>query len=114
MKKFNVPLFCLVLLFCIPPFFLANNACAEDEARVLVLPFTLHAEKDLSFLNPGIMGMLSSRLSANGRVTVVKSRQADLDEPAALALAKTLDADYLITGSLTVFGNSVSTDVRFV
>ncbi len=115
MKKFKVPLFCLVLLFCIPSFFYpTNNACAGDKTRVLVLPFTIHAEKDLSFLNPGIMGMLSSRLSADGRVTVIKSQQADLDEPAALALAKTHDADYLLTGSLTVFGNSVSTDAQFL
>ena len=60
------------------------------------------------------MGMLSSRLSADGRVTVIKSRQADLDEPTSLALAKTHNADYLITGSLTVFGNSVSTDAQFL
>ena len=114
MKKFKVPLFCLVLLFCIPSFFYTTPACAGDKAKVLVLPFTIHAEKDLSFLNPGIMGMLSSRLSADGRVTVIKSQQADLDEPAAMALAKTLDADYVLTGSLTVFGNSVSTDAQFL
>ena len=114
MKKFKVPFLCLVLFFFIPSLFPTNNACAGNKTRVLVLPFTIHAEKDLSFLNPGIMGMLSSRLSVDDRVTVIKSQQTDLDEPAALALAKTHNADYLITGSLTVFGNSVSTDVRFV
>ncbi len=60
------------------------------------------------------MGMLSSRLSAQGRVTIIKSQKSVSDEQAALALAKTLDADYLLMGSLTVFGNSVSTDARFL
>jgi TolB-like protein len=114
LKKFKVPLFCLVLLFFITSFFFTTIACAGDKAKVLVLPFTLHAEKDLSFLNPGIMGMLSSRLSVDGRVTVIKSQRSDLDEQAALALAKTHNTDFLITGSLTVFGNSVSTDAQFL
>ena len=38
--------------------------CAQRaRARVAVLPFTINAEKDLSFLKQGIIDMLSSRLS---------------------------------------------------
>ncbi|MBW2593902.1 MAG: hypothetical protein JRE58_13045 [Deltaproteobacteria bacterium] len=112
MKNYKVPALCLAVFFSILSIIFTSAACAGDKARVLVLPFTIHAEKDLSFLNPGIMGMLSSRLSVEGRVTVIKSLKTVLDEQAALALAKELDADYLIMGSLTVFGNSVSTDAQ--
>lgn len=114
MKKHRLSFLCLAVFFLVLSIFFTNAACAGDKAKVLILPFAIHAEKDLAFLNPGIMGMLSSRLSSAGRVTVIKSLKAALGEQAALALAKELGADYVLIGSLTVFGNSVSTDARFL
>ena len=114
LKIFKLPALFFALFFFILSNIFSSAAGAGDPARILLLPFAIHAEKDLSFLNPGIMGMLSSRLSAQGRVTVIKSRETALDEQAALTLARELDADYLIIGSLTVFGSSVSTDARFL
>jgi hypothetical protein len=40
---------------------------AEETAkRVLILPLTIHSEKDLTFLNQGIMDMMASRIGACG------------------------------------------------
>lgn len=114
MKKIKAPFLCLALFLFISSNIFSSVAGAGDKTLVLVLPFTIHAEKDLSFLNAGIIDMLSSRLSAEGRVTAIKSQKAAPNEQVALTMAKELDADYVLTGSLTVFGNSVSTDARFL
>ena len=42
-----------------------SPALAEETAkRVLILPLTIHSEKDLTFLNKGIMDMMASRIGA--------------------------------------------------
>ena len=46
-------------------------AWAAQPTRVLILPFAIHSEKDLSFLKEGIWDMLSSRLSQEGKVSIV-------------------------------------------
>jgi len=96
-------------------------SAAEKAARVAVIPFTVHAEKDLSFLKQGIVDMLSSRLAWEGKVEVV-SREAVLKaypagaglltEKDAREIGTAIDADYVLFGSLTVFGNSVSIDAK--
>jgi TolB-like protein len=103
--------------------FFYKNVSAENLLRVLVLPFNIHSEKDLSFLQKGIEDMLSSRLTIEDKVVLIsreETRKAvkETTEPitgeTALSLAKILNADYILIGSLTVFGESVSTDARFI
>ena len=97
------------------------HAVCSSPARVLILPFTLHSEKDISFLKDGISDMLSTRLTRGSVVPMNReeTRQAitELTEPvtekSAAAAAQKLGADYVIFGSLTVLGNSVSTDACF-
>ncbi len=93
----------------------------EGAKRVVVLPFTMNADRDLSFMQEGIMDMLASRLTWKGQVSVVgkgevKRTVAGLDRPMdndmALAAGKALGADYVIMGSLTIFGESVSIDAK--
>ncbi len=90
---------------------------------IAVVPFKINAEKDLTFLKDGIVDMFSSRLSWEDRVTV-KSRQetakaleavaGPLNESKAQEIGVKLGADYVLFGSLTVFGNSVSIDAKVV
>ncbi|MDF1592837.1 MAG: FG-GAP-like repeat-containing protein [Desulfobacterales bacterium] len=97
------------------------SSAAEKAARVAVIPFTVNAEKDLSFLRQGIVDMLSSRLAWEGKVVVI-SREAVLSaypagaglltEKDAREIGTALDADYVLFGSMTVFGNSVSIDAK--
>ncbi|MBI9084558.1 MAG: VCBS repeat-containing protein [Desulfobacterales bacterium] len=96
---------------------------AQAPSKVLVLPFKINSEKDLAFLNRGVMFMISSRLAASGKTAVfqnLKANQAILsapdgsEVPAALNIAAALQADYVVTGSLTIFGSSVSTDAQFI
>jgi hypothetical protein len=73
----------------------------------LILPLTIHSEKDLTFLNKGIMDMMASRIGA--AATVIR-KDALVPGKDPVQMGRDLDADYVVTGSLTLFGNSASTD----
>ncbi len=80
---------------------------AAPTKRVLILPLTIHSENDLAFLNKGIMDMIASRIG--GAATVIrKNAPAPGQDP--IQMGRDVDADYVVTGSLTIFGNSASTD----
>ena len=92
-------------------------------ARVAILPFDVHAEKDMTFLQEGILDMLGSRLAWRDKVDVINKNQTrealasteGFDgESRALLVGGKLQADYVLFGSLTVFGESVSIDARMV
>jgi hypothetical protein len=68
----------------------------------------------MAFLNSGIMAMLSSRLGREGAVEVITAPLEAGNDAAARAKAQELQADYLLTGNLTIFGNAVSTDASFL
>ncbi len=91
--------------------------------QVAIVPFKVHAEKDLSFLKDGIVDMLSSRLYWEDKVFVINRQTTEkaaaaiggpLNESKARKLGTKLSADYVLFGSLTVFGNSVSIDAKMV
>ncbi|WP_319405851.1 VCBS repeat-containing protein [uncultured Desulfosarcina sp.] len=100
-----------IVIFCLLTILLALSIspALADEAtkRVLILPLTIHSEKDLSFLNQGIMDMMASRISQSAQV-IREGLPAPGKDP--VQMGRDLNADYVVTGSLTVFGNSASTD----
>jgi TolB-like protein len=99
-----------------------SSASAAEPARVLILPFTIHADEDLAYLKKGVSDMLASRLALKDKVVVVSSSDPSLktepipetiDVAAAVVLGVKSRSDYVLFGSVTVLGNSVSTDARF-
>ncbi len=106
-------IFLLILIyFLLNLNFFYQDVSAEKISRVLILPFNIHSDQDLSFLKKGIEDMLASRLAIEGKVALVSKKETemaikDLPEPitedAALSLATMLQADYLLLGSLTIF-----------
>ena len=113
---------CLVsILFAI----FASGAWAAEApttpVTVAVLPFSMHAPPDLAYLQDGIRDMLTSRLAWQGKVQVVdknsvsqamKGGKGDLAPEEAKRIAKSLKADYVLFGSLTALGQSVSIDAK--
>jgi len=99
-----------------------SRAAAEGEkgkSLIAVLPFSINADKDLGFLREGIMDMLMTRLYWKDRVSVVEKQRVkdavkDISGPFDLAKAgdigRRLGADYVLFGSLTIFGESLSVD----
>jgi len=118
-KKQTATLFFFIILAV---FVSIGSVWAAEPARVLVLPFNIHADKDLAYLKKGVADMLASRLALKDKVVVVNSADSSLateqipatiDAAAALELGAKSASDYVLFGSLTVFGNSISTDARF-
>jgi len=112
-----------VIALLVAAFLFCNSVDADEPYRVLILPFTIHSEKDLSFLQKGIGDMLSTRLTVEGKVIPIGKAETEqalekltgpIDKQAALMLGNQLSADYVLFGSLTVLGDSISTDARFI
>jgi TolB-like protein len=102
-----------------------SRAIAEDgQAKsVAVLPFEMHAPSSMAYMQDGLRDMLASRLAANGGAIIVEHAKVDslLQEPGkplrqqeAVALARQLGVDYIVTGSLTSLGGSMSLDAKVV
>ena len=113
----------IVLVVIIPFLFAAAGSAENVPKKVAILPFQMNAPKDLGYLREGILDMLSSRISWQGKVEVIEKqlvkdalaeRQGPVNEAAAREVGKTLGADYVLFGSLTVFGESVSIDAKMI
>jgi len=98
-------------------------SASAKQSRIAIVPFTMNAEKDLTYLQEGILSMLTSRLSWENKVSVVPRQETaaavktvapPLNEAKARKIGETLKADYVLFGSLTIFGNSVSLDAKIV
>jgi TolB-like protein len=115
--------FSLIILILTTILFWGAAIAFAKPLQVAIVPFKVNAEKDLSYLRDGIVDMLSSRLYWENKVEII-SRQAvekaassvsgTLNESKAQHLGKKLGADYVLFGSLTVVGNSVSIDAKMV
>ena len=102
---------------------LGGPARADEPAKVAIGPFKINAERDLAFLQEGIVDMLATRLSWEDKVTVIAQEKTErvagsvvgkIDEKAAREIGTALGADYVLFGSLTIFGESVSIDARMI
>jgi TolB-like protein len=112
----------MVLLICLMG---ANQpAWAKDKNVVAVLPFVVHSAENIDYLRRGIGDMLASRISVNEKIEVV-GRDAVLaalkedggKEPSlsdVYGLGQKLKADFVVWGSITKIGNSLSIDGKLV
>jgi TolB-like protein len=96
---------------------------ADEPSKVAIFPFKINADKDLSFLQDGIVDMLTTRLSWEDKVVVVqqeatenalKSAAHPMNEKTVRTIGASLGADYVLFGSLTIFGDSVSIDAKMI
>jgi TolB-like protein len=118
MKKLKTAVLSVLLLALSTSVF-----AAAKTATVAIVPFKVNAEKDMSFLRDGVYDMLSTRLTKEGEVEVLNRQTVEkalpatagpLTEAAGRELGRKLAADYVLFGSLTVLGNSISMDAKMV
>jgi TolB-like protein len=118
MKKLKTAVLSVLLLALSTSVF-----AAAKTATVAIVPFKVNAEKDMSFLRDGVYDMLSTRLTREGEVEVLNRQTVEkalpatagpLTEAAGRELGRKLAADYVLFGSLTVLGNSISLDAKMV
>jgi TolB-like protein len=123
-RLFYVKSWFFILCFLLFALIIGNTVVAASEPkRVVIVPFKINAEKDLTFLEEGIADMLESRLSWDDKVTVIsreetkralESVEEPLNETRAREIGAKLDADHVLFGSLTIFGNSMSIDAKLI
>lgn len=104
-------------------FFLLSFPClgqAQRSKSVAVLPFTINAPQPLDHLKEGLQTMLGNRLAELGLSTTPAAavNQNPLASAPALgpaevtALGKALNVDFLVKGSLTQIGRTISLDAK--
>lgn len=117
------PYFIFLMIFSslmLVPGLFAPAAHAEDPVRVLVLPFDIHSEQDLTYLRVEIPRHIKASLETEGAVVLDGTSDPAADTSAALSLSAiremgtAADAAYVIWGSMTRIGDGVSLDVRMV
>lgn len=95
-------------------------ALAQEKKPVAVLPFRIYAVEALDHLRKGLQQMFSARMAEYGFPvidpdTVNKHPMAFLpafERPEISTIGKDLNADLIITGTLTQVGRKISLDVK--
>jgi len=119
MKKY------LQLIFCLTIILLATGSpWAKDKYMVTVLPFSVHSAENIDYLKQGIGDMLSTRISVPNKIEVTgknivseelkKAKSRELTLVDVYNLGKKLKSDYVVWGSITKIGKSISIDGKLV
>lgn len=119
MKNIMKLTICLLLLFAV-----SGSLEAKGEKTVAVLPFTVHSADNIDYVRQGIWDMLSSRTTVIGKIDVISKEtilQAvkdnggkDLSSADIYSLGKKLNVDFVVYGSITKIGNSISIDGKLI
>ena len=110
---------CLLLLFTV-----SGSLEAKGEKTVAVLPFTVHSAENIDYVRQGIWDMLASRITVNEKIEVIskdtvlqttKEKEGkDLTLADIFDLGKKINADFVVYGSITKIGNSLSIDGKLI
>lgn len=122
-------IFCFITVLFVSMLIVTSPSFSKEAKKVAVLPFTMNTQQDLIFLQKGIFDMFLSRISYGDEVVVLtrenleaKLSKADpslavangVNELKAKKLGAFLGVDYVLFGSLTLFGQSMSLDANMV
>ncbi len=123
----------LYVLIIIPFVFLcviSGKAKAENIGikTIIILPFGINSQNDISFIKAGIVQMLNSRLSWKDHVLVIDGIKDKVQEKSAKAILKNsinkkkrpnagetqilTDYDYILSGNITEFAGAFSIDIK--
>ncbi|MEK6759419.1 MAG: hypothetical protein AABY51_06575 [Deltaproteobacteria bacterium] len=115
----NIGLLALLAVFVIMP-----TASFAAGVRVAVLPWKVNSAENLDYIRDGLPEMLASRLGAKGSIEVIAADEVKdviasmkvngVTDKVAMEAAVRLNADYVVYGSLTVIGTSMSLDAQAI
>ncbi|TFG90477.1 MAG: hypothetical protein E4H15_07520 [Syntrophobacterales bacterium] len=117
-----------VVFLCVLGIMFSGLVWAEEAKtsvkRVAVLPFSVHSSEDITYVRDGIWDMLISRLSVSDGIRVSAKQEvkealvkSEGKEPAVAdvySLGKSMNLDYVVWGSITKIGNSISLDAKLL
>ncbi len=96
---------------------------SDDRKKLAIFPFTVNANGNLGFLKQGVLDMLTSRLAGKKRLDILDKGivlkacagvTGEMGKAKALQIGETLGVDYVVLGSLTVFGENISIDAKIL
>ncbi len=97
---------------------------AQQQKKIAILPFTVNSSENISYIRDGIWDMLISRVTVGGKTDVLskssileavdKNQKKDLSQADVSAIGKRLKADYVVWGSITKIGDSLSLDGKML
>jgi len=109
-----------ILLCCVFFLLLASPALSADKQRILVLPFSVHSADNIDYVKRGVSDMLASRIASSNQLDVIgkdlmqeeltKRGKSELSASDLSEIGKKLGADFIVWGSITKFGQSISID----
>jgi len=116
------PLFYRICLIGIVGFLLASaNLTAQEATRIVVLPFDIFTSADKASLEEAISRNLSSEFRKSGNIVLIeeKSYTADLaghtvNEALGFKIGRSAGAAYVVLGSVSEFGETLSADIRIL
>ena len=110
----------LSLLICGLFVILSAAAMAAPVKKVAVLPFAMNSAENIEYIREGVWDMLASRISVDGKIEVMsrsdvaealgKAKRKGISMAEAYGIGKRLKADYVVFGSITKIGSSISID----
>jgi TolB-like protein len=119
MRKIFQYLFCLLIVLLA-----TGSLWAKDKYTVTILPFTLNSADNIDYVKKGISEMLTTRISVPNKIEVTdkdavateikKSKIKEITLVDAYNLGKKLKSDYIVWGSITKIGNSLSIDGKLI
>ena len=97
---------------------------AQPKKRIAILPFTVNSSENINYIRDGIWDMLISRVTVSGKTDVLsktsvvdamgKGPGKELTQADVSAIGKRLKADYVVWGSITKIGDSLSLDGKLL
>jgi TolB-like protein len=97
---------------------------AKDKYLVAVLPFSVHSAENIDYVRQGIGDMLASRLSISEKLEVIGrdllfdvlkvTAGKDLSPTDVHSIGKKVNADFVVWGSITKIGSSLSIDGKML
>ena len=101
-----------------------SAAGAQQLKKIAILPFAVNSSENINYIRDGIWDMMISRVTVPGKTEVVgktsvleamdKNQKKDLTQADVSALGKRLKADFVVWGSITKIGDSLSLDGKLL
>ncbi len=102
----------------------SGDTGAENAKKVAVLPFTINSSENIGYIRDGVMDMLISRISVDGKIDVLgksvieesvdRIKKKSFSSAEAYEIGKRMKVDYIVWGSITKIGNSMSVDGKLI
>ena len=119
MRKIFQYVLCLLIILLA-----TGSLWAKDKYTVTILPFALNSADNIDYVKKGISEMLTTRISIPNKIEVTdkdavaaeikKSKIKEITLVDAYNLGKKLKSDYIVWGSITKIGNSLSIDGKLI